>query len=242
MGLFDFDIPEKVTRSGVRRLKPLTIYKVKFMGIEPREITSLKTGEEKKFRLLDFKFENEEGNISLSMFYPNEQDAIRQKRTASDGHEYEAPSNWEQNRNIILQTISVINPKAFEKFREVSKKFRSFDDLAQVFMKLLEPNKGDEVYIKFDGYINKSGYLTTTFPKIVGVNHEGELFISDNYIAKDESEIALSSYELSRKAKLEQSQPSTMDKDPLLDVTMSDTTATSNTNKADLDIDALLAD
>lgn len=213
---FDFSISSNessVSTSKNTRLKPFEIHHVKFDGAEIKEGTS-KAGN--AFKILVINYSNDEGVAELSIFWPNpETDGVRGKRTAMDGHEYETPSRWEQTKTVITQTLEVLYPEGYKKMQELSSKFRTFDDMAKIFVQLVNKKKGEEVDIKLNGYVNKQGYMTLTFPNIVGINKQGEMFVSDNYIGK--GNLGLSNWELKKAAEVNNTKPTEMKEDPILD-------------------------
>ena len=212
------------------RLTPFAIHTVKFDGAEIKSGTS-KAGND--FKLLQLTFSNNDGSAEMTIFWPNpETDGIREVRTARDGHEYEVPSRWEQTKAVIQQTLETLSPEGFKKMQELSAKFRTFDDFVNVFVKLVNKCIGTEVDVKFNGYINKQGYMQLTFPNIVGVNKKNELFISDNYIGH--GNLGLTDYEMRRANELANTKPTKMEADSVMD-----DTETPNTEDIDLDFDNL---
>ena len=133
------------------RLKPFEIHTVTFDGAEIKSGTS-KAGNE--FKLLQLTFSNKNGIAEPTIFWPDlERDGIREVRTAKDGHEYETPSRWEQTKTVISQTLETLSPEGFKKMQELSSKFKTFDDMANVFVKLVNKCIGTEVDVKFNGYV-----------------------------------------------------------------------------------------
>lgn len=195
------------------RLSPFEIHTVTFDGAEIKSGTS-KAGNE--FKLLQLAFSNKNGIAELTIFWPDlERDGVREVRTAKDGHEYETPSRWEQTKTVISQTLETLSPEGFKKMQELSSKFKTFDDMANVFVKLVNKCIGTEVDVKFNGYVNKQGYMQLTFPNIVGINKKGELFVSDNYIGH--GNLGLSEYEMRRGKDLAETKPTKMSADPVMD-------------------------
>lgn len=195
------------------RLKPFEIHTVTFDGAEIKSGTS-KAGNE--FKLLQLTFSNKNGIAEPTIFWPDlERDGIREVRTAKDGHEYETPSRWEQTKTVISQTLETLSPEGFKKMQELSSKFKTFDDMANVFVKLVNKCIGTEVDVKFNGYINKQGYMQLTFPNIVGITKKGELFVSDNYIGH--GNLGLSEYEMRKAKALAETKPTKMSADPEMD-------------------------
>ena len=195
------------------RLAPFEIHTVTFDGAEIKSGTS-KAGNE--FKLLQLTFSNKNGIAEMTIFWPDlERDGVREVRTAKDGHEYETPSRWEQTKTVISQTLETLSPEGFKKMQELSSKFKTFDDMANVFVKLVNKCIGTEVDVKFNGYVNKQGYMQLTFPNIVGINKKGELFVSDNYIGH--GNLGLSEYEMRRGKELAETKPTKMGADPVMD-------------------------
>lgn len=195
------------------RLKPFEIHTVTFDGAEIKSGTS-KAGNE--FKLLQLTFSNKNGIAEPTIFWPDlERDGIREVRTAKDGHEYETPSRWEQTKTVISQTLETLSPEGFKKMQELSSKFKTFDDMANVFVKLVNKCIGTEVDVKFNGYVNKQGYMQLTFPNIVGINKKGELFVSDNYIGH--GNLGLSEYEMRKAKDIAETKPTKMSVDPEMD-------------------------
>lgn len=197
-------------------LKPFEIHHVKFQEAAINEGTAKATG--KHYKNLSLKFANNKGHADLTIFWPNpDEDGIRPERTTPDGHKYLDPSRWDQTKTEITQTLEVINPEGFEEFKKLSAKFKSFDDMVNAFVTLVNKKIGEEVDVKFNGYVNKSGYMQLTFPKLVRINSKtGELYVSDNYIGH--GNLGLNTYELRKQAELNNTQPTVMKADPIMDV------------------------
>lgn len=214
------------------RLAPYAIHTVSFDGAEIKSGTS-KAGNE--FKLLQLSFSNKDGIAEMTIFWPDpEKDGVREVRTAKDGHEYETPSRWEQTKAVITQTLETLSEDSYKKMQELSSKFRSFDDFVNVFVKLANKSIGTEVDVKFNGYINKQGYMQLTFPTIVGVNKEGNAFISDNYIGH--GNLGLSDYEMRRAKELADTKPTKMEADPVMDT---ESNGSQDSDDVDLNFDEL---
>lgn len=201
------------------RLTPFAIHTVTFDGAEIKEGTS-KAGN--AFKLLQLNFSNKEGMAEMTLFWPNpEKDGIREKAEAKDGHTYEKPSRWEQTRAVITQTLEVLSPAGFKKMQEASSKFKTVDDFFKAFVTLANKCVGTEVDVKFNGYINKEGYMQLTFPQLAGVKKDGTGFIADNYIGH--GNLGLSNYELRRAQELNNTKPTSMKDDPIMDESSTET-------------------
>lgn len=233
--LFSIDSTQSsISNKKNTRLTPYEIHTVTFDGAEVKSGTS-KAGNE--YKLLQLSFSNNSGSADMTIFWPNpEKDGIREMKTAKDGHEYETPSRWEQTKAIISQTLETLSPEGLKKMSELSPKFKTFDDMANVFVKLVNKCVGTEVDIKLNGYVNKDGYTQLTFPTIVGINKKGELFISDNYIGH--GNLGLTDYEMRRAKEFGSAQPTAMKADPVMD-TPSSTPNDAPSDDTDLDLDDL---
>ena len=91
--------------------------------------------------------------------------------------------------------------------------------MANAFVKVVNAAKGKETNVKFAGYVNKQGYTQLSFPTIVGINKQGESFISDNYIG----DVVLSSYEMQRAKEFGAPKPTPMEGDEKQDVPQDET-------------------
>lgn len=205
---------QSAVRTSKRQLTPFEIHTVKFTGAEIKEV-----GKENKYKILALNFENETGIASMSIFWPTEADTVRPVATTKDGHEYERASRWENTKAVIAQTLQVLNPEGYAKFQAVSSKFKSFDDMANAFVKVVNAAKDKETNVKFTGYVNKQGYTQLSFPTIVGINKQGESFISDNYIG----DVVLSNYEMQKAKEFNAPKPTPMDTDGSLDAPQDET-------------------
>lgn len=190
-----------------KKLNPFEIHHVKFDGAEIKEGTN-KSGMD--YKLIIIHYTNDEGSVDLSLFWPDpEKDGERGTRKASDGHEYPTPSRWDQTKIVIAQTLEVIYPEGYKKLQEHSAKFKSFDELANAFITIVNKKIGTEVDLKFNGYINKQGYMTPTFPTLAGINRQGELFVSDNYVGH--GNLGLSAWEVKKGQELNGAKPTEME-------------------------------
>lgn len=115
---------------------------------------------------------------------------------------------------IVKQTAQVINPDGFEKMQQASSKFRSFDDVAKALIQITDKFKGTETKLKLVGR-NRDGKVTAEIPRILGINKQGEAFVSDNYIG---SKLFFSDYEETQRANYVKATPTKM-QDPIDDST-----------------------
>lgn len=211
---FNFGISaESAVRNSRRPFAPWGIYDVKFMGCEVREFAGKKDPTQ-TYKVLDIKFENEDGYFNVTNFFPKEGDDVRRTYEGKNGGTVEMPSNFETLMAIVKQTAQVINPDGFEKMQQASSKFRSFDDVAKALIQITDKFKGTETKLKLVGR-NRDGKVTAEIPRILGINKQGEAFVSDNYIG---SKLFFSDYEETQRANYVKATPTKM-QDPIEDST-----------------------
>mgnify|MGYP003309284445 CR=1 FL=1 len=216
--MFNFGISKESAVKSVRpQLKPWNIYDVKFMGCEVREFAG-KKDPSVTYKVLDIKFENDEGYFTVTKFFPKAGDDQRREVATSNGGKRELASNFEELMNIVKQTAEILNPEGFKKMSELSSKFKSFDDVAKTLIAVTDKVKGCETKIKLIGR-NRDNRVVAEIPNITSV-FDGVATITDNYIG---SKLFFSDYEEGRRAEYLKSKPTDMKStpavasDPLMD-------------------------
>ena len=234
--MFNFGISKESAVKTVRpQLKPWNIYDVKFMGCEVREFAG-KKDPSVTYKVLDIKFENEEGYFTVTKFFPKAGDDVRREVDTKNGGKRELASNFEELMNIVKQTAEVLTPEGFKKMSELSPKFKSFDDVAKTLIAVTDKVKGCETKIKLVGR-NRDNRIVAEIPNITSV-FDGVATITDNYIG---SKLFFSDYEESKHAEYLKSKPTDMKSsksDALLDV--EETSPVSPMDDEELDLDNLL--
>ena len=218
--MFNFGISKESAIKTVRpQLKPWNIYDVKFMGCEVREFAG-KKDPSVVYKVLDIKFENEDGYFTVTKFFPKAGDDKRKEVDAKNGGKRELPSNFEELMNVVKQTAEVLTPEGFKKMSELSAKFKSFDDVAKALIAVTDKVKGCETKIKLVGR-NRDNRIVAEIPNITNV-FDGEAKITDNYIG---DKLFFSNYELDQRDAYLKAAPTDMKKnedakksDPLMEV------------------------
>ena len=234
--MFNFGISKESAVKTVRpQLKPWNIYNVKFMGCEVREFAG-KKDPNVTYKVLDIKFENEEGYFTVTKFFPKAGDDQRREVATANGGKRELASNFEELMNIVKQTVEILTPEGFKKMSELSPKFKSFDDVAKTLIAVTDKVKGCETKIKLVGR-NRDNRVVAEIPTITSV-FDGVPTITDNYIG---SKLFFSNYEETKRAEYLNSKPTDMKPtkaekaaDPLMDV------AEAPVDNDELDLDNLL--
>lgn len=217
---------ESAVRNTRRPLAPWGIYKVKFTGAEISEFKGHKDPNA-VYKVLRFNFENEEGYYSESLFFPKEGDEER-RTYESNGGTVQMPSNLEVTMATVKQTLQVLCPKGFEAVQKASVKFKSFDDVANAAVKVLDKVKGTETNIKLTGR-TRDGKVVAQIPRLVGIDKEGEAFIADNYIG---DKLYFSDYEEKKKAEFANAKPTEVKESSIISPDIAESTT---------DVDNLLA-
>ena len=234
--MFNFGISKESAVKTVRpQLKPWNIYDVKFMGCEVREFAG-KKDPSVTYKVLDIKFENEDGYFTVTQFFPKAGDDVRREVDAKNGGKRELASNFEELMNIVKQTAEVLTPEGFKKMSELSPKFKSFDDVAKTLIAVTDKVKGCETKIKLVGR-NRDNRIVAEIPNITSV-FDGVATITDNYIG---SKLFFSDYEESKRAEYLKSKPTDMKSsksDALLDV--EETSPANPMDDEELDLENLL--
>lgn len=232
--MFNFGISKESAVKTVRpQLKPWNIYDVTFVGCEVREFAGKKNPNE-TYKVLDIKFENEDGYFTVTKFFPKAGDDQRREVDAKNGGKRELASNFEELMNVVKQTAAVLTPEGFNKMSELSPKFKSFDDVAKTLIAITDKVKGSQTKIKLVGR-TRDNRVVAEIPTITSV-FDGVATITDNYIG---SKLFFSDYEEGKRAEYLKSKPTDMQAtaakaDALLDV---EVPATSND---EFDLDNLL--
>lgn len=198
----------QATSSTQQRLKPWGIYPVKFAGARKETING-KKDPNAVYEILKVRFEGEDGYYEESIFYPKDGDDVRPTYKNKDGHEYQGASSFDRTMTFIAQVSEVLNPDGFKKMQEMSSKFRSFDDVVKVFIKITDPAKGKETNLKLAGRV-QNGNVVACLPKFVAISKNGEKFTCDNFIG---DKLFFSAYEETKKAEYASAKPTAMPSD-----------------------------
>jgi len=211
MGLNFGELATTQAIAGSKRLKPWEIHKVKFAGCKVEDLKG-KKDPNAVYQLLVTRFENETGYFEERTFFPNDDSAKRPVFKNKEGHEYEGPSNFEQIKAFIAQLGTVLNPEGFKKMQAASSKFKTFDDVCKALITITTPAKGKEYFLKLVGKTDKEGRVTPALPRIVGVNKEGAVFTSDNFISDKFELLSFSDYEERKRKEAQNARPTNMGK------------------------------
>jgi hypothetical protein len=194
----------QVASTSQPRLKPWGIYPVTFAGARKETIQGKKDST-MTYDILKVRFEGESGYYEESIFFPKDGDDVRPKYTNADGHEYEAPSSLERTMTFIAHVAGTLNPEGFKKMQEMSKRFKSFDDVVKAFITLTDSCKGKQTNLKLIGKV-QDGNVVPALPKYANLNKNGELWTS-NFLG---DKLSFSNYEESKKNEYNSATPTAM--------------------------------
>lgn len=152
--------------SNVSYLKPYNIYSnVSIDGVEVSEGTSANGNPWKR---MEITFKCEEGIHKESIFWINsDKDFERGSVDMPNGGKRELPSNWERTRDKMAAIGFAFAPEAFAKLQAASSKAKSFDDIANVFIKMLNDAKATTNMKLVGRTVNGSVYAT--LPNCTGI-------------------------------------------------------------------------
>lgn len=218
-----------------KRLAAWGIYDVKFDGCRAETIKGKKDPTQ-EYHILKTRFVGKDGYFESSIFYPEkESDTKRNEYTNKEGKTVHFPSALETAEYFIAQLISTLSPDAWEKFKSVSPKCKSFDDVVTVLVKLTDPLKGTETQLKLVGR-TKDGFVEAILPNFVAIsktpNADGvyNAYMSDRFIGNN---LAFSDYELGKAKETKDAKPTKMEDNP-------DEKPTEGKGSEDIDFNSLL--
>ena len=231
--MFNFGISKESAVKSVRRqLEPWNIHDVTFVGCETREFQG-KKDTSVIYKVLDIKFENEDGYFTVTRFFPKPGDDARKKLPSKNGGERELASNFEELMNIVKQTAEVLTPEGFKKMSELSSKFKSFDDVARALIAITDKVKGTKTKIKLVGR-TRDNRVVAEIPTITSV-FDGVATITDNYIG---NKLFFTPYEEGKRNEYLKGTPTDMEKVPASDPLMG--VAQETPAEDELDLESLL--
>lgn len=180
-----------VVVSSVKPLMPFAVHTVTFDGIEIQDGGT--------WKLMKLNFSNNDGNLKLSVFRPNERDEERRENKRANGTAWYTPSNAENLWACMRQLMNTLNPEGYEKAKSV--KIKNFDDAFTIVEKVLKGAVGKETNIKVEGYM-KNGYITYRLPNITMLANSSDIKSeckqSDYFVGE---KVFLSNYNMTQKAK-----------------------------------------
>lgn len=209
-------------------LKPYDIYEVYLTKIEKSEIKGKKDPNQ-VYPVVSLEF-TEAGDTkrtySENIFIPaSESDMERPTFKNKEGHDYQAPSHFENFQYTLMQIVHALNPVGEEKIKENASKIKSIDQFIDLVIKALAGKDKIKTNLKLVGR-NSDGAIYATLPKACGLTKAGEIFPT-NFIGDN---LFFNNYELTQQKNYKNAKPTSMPKNDDVSDTGSDV------DLADLDL------
>ena len=149
-------------------LKPYKIYTgVTIDNVTIKEGTSTSGTDWKK---IEITFKCEEGIYNESIFWiSSDKDFERGESDMPNGGKRQLPSNWERTRDKMAAIGFAFAPEAFAKLQAAASKAKSFDDIANAFVKLIQAAIGkNPTNMKLVGRTS-NGSIYASLPNCTGI-------------------------------------------------------------------------
>lgn len=162
------------TTSGIAYLKPYDIYNN--VGIESTEIKEGTSEKGNSWKCLKVTFKSPEGVYTESIWYPKDGDDERREVETKNGGKRLMASNFEVTMALVAAIGHAFNPEGFKKLQEKSKAFRSFDDVTNGLMIILNKakEKGVKTSMKLVGRTTADGRVYARLPQPLGITQDKE--------------------------------------------------------------------
>lgn len=196
---FSFNATAGASQSTAKpNLKGGDIYSINFVGCESRDIQGVKDTS-MVYKVLDLKFENEDGRYVHTVFEPKEADFKRKENeiTNKNGQieKIPQPSNVEAMMLLFKHLIDSVNPKVGQKIDsgEMNLTASSWDQLRELICKILAEPAKNKVATNIKLVTNTRG--EASFPFFAGLTKEGKAYVKNNFIG---NKLAFTPYELQK--------------------------------------------
>lgn len=208
---FSFDATAGTSQSTSKlRLAGNAIYNVKLDGAEVQDIQGVKDPS-LVYKVLKIKFSNDEGTFEHTVFEPKPDDFKRTetefKNKNGNIEKIPQPSNVETMMLLFKHIIDGFVPKIAEQIdkKEKSINAKSWDDLRNTMVKILEYGKGNTNNIKL--VVNKEN--EAKFPSyFAGLSREGIAYVRNNFVGQ---KVAFTPYEITKMNAAATAAPSKVD-------------------------------
>lgn len=153
------------------------IYDVTFKGCEKRDMAG-KTDPSKIYKVLDIKFENNDGYYTHTFFEPTEADG--QQRVTPYGPN---PSNVQSMMLLFKHLIDTVNPKLADDInnKKNSLSANGWEDLRNKIIDATQVGVGTKCQIKL---LNNNKGVSQFPPFFANYNRDGELYMNSNFIGQ----------------------------------------------------------
>lgn len=230
---FNFSATAGASQSSIKpQLKGNQIHEVKFTGVTKDDIQG-KQNPTLVYKVLKFKFENEEGSFEHTIFEPKPEDNTRVERVSQKGETFKSPSNMENMMLLIKHIIDAVAPEIAAKIDkgDIQVAGKGWDNFRDNVIKLLDSGVNKETKIK----LVKDQKGNPRFPGFfTGINSTTDrAYIRNNFVGKA---VGFSAYELQRIKQEETAVQTSMSDTDNLDLGMN---PTPQTDDVSLDFDVM---
>lgn len=175
--MFNIDNSITATSAASTILEGNKIHTVKFKGAEATTLEA-KSGE--SYKVVQFKFENEDGSFTDTIFEPSAEDGTRKPNQFGG----ENPSNNEQMIAKIRHYIAALNPALSTQLDNNTKQLsaKTWDDFRAIMVAAVAKGVDNEVQIK----LLKNKNQMATFPGFpLSISQKGATYMTTNFIANN---------------------------------------------------------
>ena len=247
--MFNFSLSEVKPANTTSYLKPYNIYKdVKMSDID---IISGKKSDGNEWKALQVTFSCDERSYKHNIFFITNDNSNFQMREVdgSNGGKRMVPSNWTNVSNELAAIGFAFFPNDFGKLQAASAKAKTFDDIANAFVKMGKANLNKvSTGMKLLGR-ESNGTVFASFPRFTGIAQaKNEKSAESNGVKIGEwytwlispfgDKLNFSAYEMQQKSKYENAKPTPMKEDSPLESL--DLPANNDESTEDLDFDKYL--
>lgn len=213
---FSFDATAGASQSTIKpRLKGNKIHDVKFDGCETQDIVGVKDPSQ-VYKVLKFKFSNDEGEHEHTVFEPRPADFSRvEKEITNKNNNIEKipqASNVESMMLFFKHLIDGVNPKLAQEIDNGVKKLNapSWDALREMMVKIGKNSIGAETSIKLINNNKGEAKFPSFFAGLTKPDADGKskAYIKNNFIG---SKLAFSPFEIDKIKKEESATPTPVD-------------------------------
>lgn len=198
--------------NNTKYLKPYNIYDN--VSIESIEIKTGTTSEGREWKSFDVKYVCEDGVFSDKTFFPNpedSQDTERKEFDTSNGGKRKNPSKCEIFMAKVAAIGNAFNPEGFKKMQAASSKFKSFDDVVNALISIINKAEGSTTSMKLIGKTSQDGRVYAKLPNPLGLKVEKDGTENLFPISMFGDNLTFTAYESQKKQELENAKPTAVD-------------------------------
>ena len=229
------------TTNGTAYLKPYDIYNnVEVDSMEIKEGTSDKGN---SWKCLKITFRAPEGVYTENIWYPKDGDDVRREVETRNGGKRLMASNFEITMAMVAAIGHAFNPEGFKKLQEMSKNFKSFDDVTKGLIAILNKAKDATTSMKLIGRTTSDGKVYARLPQPLGITQDKETKEWYTFpVAIFGDNLTFSAYEQGQADAYHKAAPTTVGNSKVDTDPVNNFDSTPNGGSEDIDFDDMLSD